>query len=74
MIRRANSQVIPPMRLKVLKRCEEYLLRAMPVVPLLFYGHAGFQKPYVRGLSTNVLDVHPFKYAWIDTEWKPDME
>jgi oligopeptide transport system substrate-binding protein len=71
MLRRANSEVLPIMRLKELRRCEEYLLRAMPLVPLLFYGYAGFQKPYVRGLGTNFFDVHPFKYTWIDTKWRP---
>jgi oligopeptide transport system substrate-binding protein len=58
-------------RMRALARCEEYLLRAMPVLPLLFYGFAGFQKPYVHGLSTNLLDAHPFKYVWIDTNWRP---
>jgi oligopeptide transport system substrate-binding protein len=72
MIRRANSEVVPDLRLKELRRCEEYLLRAMPFVPLLFYGFAGLQKPYVHGLGTNLFDVHPFKYAWIDTNWKPE--
>jgi ABC-type oligopeptide transport system substrate-binding subunit len=71
MMRTANSEVLPIMRLKELRRCEEYLLRAMPLVPLLFYGYAGFQKPYVRGLGTNFFDVHPFKYTWIDTKWRP---
>ena len=29
------------------------------------------QKPYVRGIRPNVMDVHPLKYAWIDTHWSP---
>jgi hypothetical protein len=55
-----------------LRRCEEHLPRAMPVMPLLFHGSAGLQKPYARGLGTNLFHVHPFKYAWIDTNWKPE--
>ena len=70
MLEAANSTVDVATRMKELARCEAYLLRTMPMVPLLFYGYAGFQKPYVRGLSTNLLDVHPFKYAWIDTHWR----
>jgi ABC-type oligopeptide transport system substrate-binding subunit len=72
MLKTANSTADPAVRMKELAGCEEYLLRAMPLLPLLFYGFAGFQKPYVRGLSTNLLDAHPFKYAWIDTNWKPE--
>jgi oligopeptide transport system substrate-binding protein len=72
MLKEANSVADPPTRMKELARCEAYLLRAMPVIPLLFYGFAGFQKPYVRGLGANLLDVHPFKYAWIDTRWTPE--
>jgi oligopeptide transport system substrate-binding protein len=67
----ANSMSDAETRMKALALCEAYLLRAMPVIPLLFYGFAGFQKPYVRGLDTNLLDVHPFKYTWIDTNWRP---
>lgn len=72
MLQAANTIPDAAARMRELARCEKYLLRAMPVLPLLFYGFAGFQKPYVRGLSTNILDVHPFKYAWIDTNWKPE--
>jgi oligopeptide transport system substrate-binding protein len=72
LLHEANSMVDSVTRMKALSACEAYLLRAMPVIPLLFYGFAGFQKPYVRGLSTNFLDVHPFKYVCINTDWKPE--
>src|SRR5262249_44184563 len=72
MMKNANIIADVATRMKALARCEEYLLRAMPILPLLFYGFAGFQKPYVHGLSNNLLDAHPFKYVWIDTNWKPE--
>ena len=28
-------------------------------------------EPYVRGIVPNAMDVHPLRYAWIDTNWKP---
>jgi ABC-type oligopeptide transport system substrate-binding subunit len=71
MLDAANRSLDPATRMKELARCEAYLLRAMPLAPMLFYGYAGFLKPYVRGMSTNRLDQHPFKYAWIDTHWRP---
>ncbi len=27
------------------------------------------KKPFVRGLGTNSVDRHQFKYAWIDCSW-----
>jgi ABC-type oligopeptide transport system substrate-binding subunit len=67
----ANSTPDPAGRMRRLAECEAYLLKAMPVLPLLFYGFVYLQKPFVRGLGTNPLDAHPFKYAWIDTKWRP---
>jgi ABC-type oligopeptide transport system substrate-binding subunit len=72
MLERANTTTNPPARMKRLAECEAYLLKAMPVLPLLFYSFVFLQKPFVRGLSGNPLDFHPFKYVWIDTGWKPE--
>jgi hypothetical protein len=38
----------------------------MPIIPLFFYSWVYLQKPFVSGLCANALDVHPFKYVWID--------
>jgi hypothetical protein len=32
------------------------------------------QKPYLRGIGANTLNVYPFKYVWIDTKWRPEAE
>jgi hypothetical protein len=50
---------------------EERLLRAMPVLPLFFDSYSYLEKPYVRGMTRNVLDLPQFKAAWIDTNWRP---
>jgi ABC-type oligopeptide transport system substrate-binding subunit len=68
---RANATTDPAARMRRLAESEAYLLKAMPVLPLLYYGFVFLQKPFVRGLSGNPLDFHPFKYAWIDTKWRP---
>ena len=67
----ANSEKKPVERMRKLAKCEEILLRAMPVIPLFGDDWAYLQNPYVRGITGNLLDVHPFKYAWIDTNWRP---
>ena len=71
MLRQANATPDPALRMRRLAECEALLLRAMPVMPMLYYGFNYLQKPYVHGLASNPLDNHPFKYAWIDTKWRP---
>ena len=58
-------------RLRKLSECERYLLRAMPLVPLYADVWVYMRKPFVRGLGANPLDRQQFKYAWIDTNWRP---
>jgi oligopeptide transport system substrate-binding protein len=70
MLAQANATADVAGRMLRLGECETYLLKAMPVLPLLDYGFVYLQKPYVHGLSGNPLDVHPFKYTWIDTTWR----
>jgi ABC-type oligopeptide transport system substrate-binding subunit len=67
----ANRTLDTAGRMKKLARCEERLLRAMPVLPLYFDTWAYLQKPFVRGLTSNLFDIRAFKYVWIDTNWKP---
>jgi ABC-type oligopeptide transport system substrate-binding subunit len=55
----------------MLADCEKYLLRAMPVLPLYYNVQTVLKKPYVRGLPAPKVDSIRFKYAWIDTDWKP---
>jgi hypothetical protein len=54
-----------------LAECERYLLTAMPVIPLYFDSWSYLHKPYVRGGEGNLLNIHRFKHAWIDTSWRP---
>ena len=67
----ANRTLDPLERMMKLADCEKRLLVAMPCVPLYFEAWAYLQKPFVRGLTNNLFDIRPFKYAWIDTNWRP---
>jgi ABC-type oligopeptide transport system substrate-binding subunit len=71
MLAKANAVLDPPTRMQRLAECETYLLRAMPFIPVFYDAWAYPQKPYVRGIGPNLMDVHPLKYAWIDTNWRP---
>ena len=71
--RLANADLVanPILRMQELAACERYLLKSMPVVPIFHNVWLYLQKPFVRGIEANPLDKHPFKYAWIDTNWRP---
>ena len=71
MLAAANRTLDPADRMRKLSECERYLLAAMPVLPLFHNTLTYLRKPFVRGLSGNLLDLQPFKYAWIDTNWRP---
>jgi ABC-type oligopeptide transport system substrate-binding subunit len=72
MLQEANAAVNPSLRMQKLAECERFLLRAMPFLPLYHNVQAYLQKPYVRGLPAGQVDAVSFKYAWIDTNWKPE--
>ena len=61
----------PALRMAMLAECERRLLTEMPILP---YGHevqSMLRKPFVKGLGGNTLNRQQFKYAWIDTNWRP---
>jgi oligopeptide transport system substrate-binding protein len=72
MLAEANRTLDPQARMTKLADCEKRLLISMPFVPLYLDTFAYLQKPFVRGLASNPLgDMRAFKYAWIDTRWRP---
>jgi ABC-type oligopeptide transport system substrate-binding subunit len=70
-LERANATPDAGERLHKLAESERTLMLAMPVVPLYFDSFSFLQKPFVRGLWNNPADVPLFKYASIDTQWRP---
>lgn len=71
MLAKANATLDAATRMQRLADCETYLLEGMPFIPVFYDAWAYPQKPYVHGIGPNLMDVHPLKYAWIDTNWRP---
>ena len=71
MLAEANSILDPAARMSRLAECERHVLRSMPTIPLFYNTWSCLQKPFVRGLPFNLLDLRLFKYASIDTKWRP---
>ena len=67
----SDALVVPSARMRKLAECERHLLKSMPVIPIYHNVWMYLQQPFVRGIVANALDKHPFKYAWIDTQWRP---
>jgi ABC-type oligopeptide transport system substrate-binding subunit len=71
MVSAANAVTTPSDRMRMLAKCERHLLSAMPVLPLYRETWRHLEKPYVRGLENNLISARRFKYARIDTNWRP---
>ena len=69
----SDSHMTPDRSLRMarLAECERLLLKAMPILPLCQVVQAKLRKPFVKGLGSNLLNREQFKYAWIDTNWRP---
>jgi oligopeptide transport system substrate-binding protein len=69
----SDARVTPDRALRMarLAECERLLLKAMPILPLCQVVQAKLRKPFVKGLGGNLLNRDQFKYAWIDTNWRP---
>ena len=67
----ANALIDVGDRMRRLAICERRVLGAMPIIPVYFPGISYLKKPWVHGLGSNRFDIRPFKYAWIDTNWRP---
>jgi oligopeptide transport system substrate-binding protein len=61
-------------RFRRLAESEALLLQSMTIIPLCTTTGAYLLKPYVRGWTRNLAEDVYFRYAWIDTGWKPDTE
>jgi len=66
----ANAEFDTTVRMRKLAACEERLLRAMPVLPLFFDTYCYLEKPFIGGMTKNVLGLPQFKTGWIDTNWR----
>ena len=71
MISAANREVDPRKRFELLAAAEQYMLDAMPVIPVYHYSGIRLKKPWVQGWYENVLDQHPLKFVSIDADWRP---
>lgn len=66
LIRQATTETDPARRLELLAEAESILLVDGPVIPVYHYTQSALVKPYVRGIHSTLLDVHPLTEVRID--------
>jgi oligopeptide transport system substrate-binding protein len=70
LIRQATVEADPARRLARLSEAEAIVLADGPVIPIYHYAQSSLVKPYVKGIHSTLLDVHPIKGVWIDHDWR----
>lgn len=68
MLAEASATIDPAIRMAKLSASEARLLRGMPSIPVYFDSWSYLERPEVRGLRLNSLDIPSLKYAWIDRD------
>jgi ABC-type oligopeptide transport system substrate-binding subunit len=72
MLIEANAELDAIARMRKLAETEAYMLKAMPIIPILHDTLNYLQKPYIHGFRLTMLGMAPsFKYTWVDLNWKP---
>jgi oligopeptide transport system substrate-binding protein len=64
----------PKERLKKIYEAEKIAVEDAPVIPLYTYTQQFLIRPYVRGLSVNLVDQSQIERVWIDPDWKQHQE
>jgi ABC-type oligopeptide transport system substrate-binding subunit len=67
----ANRTLDPQVRMRKLAQCEARFMEAMPMIPISWFPNLYLAKPYLRGMKSDLFAEISFRYAWIDTGWKP---
>lgn len=71
----ANRQSDPKKRYELLSKAEVYLLDNQPVIPLYTNASDWMKKPYVKGLYSNPVILHAWKFVYIEhdrSKWEVD--
>jgi oligopeptide transport system substrate-binding protein len=75
MLADANRQQDPQKRYELLAKAEVFMLQTQPVIPLYTNASDWLKKPYVKGMYSNPVILHPWKYVYIEhdrSKWDDD--
>lgn len=66
LVKEAAAEPDPKKRLEQLRRAEGILMEELPAIPLYFYVSSDCWTENVKGLHSNIQNVHPLKEVWVD--------
>ena len=72
LIAEAARTTDPQQRLEVFQKAEAILLDELPIIPIYFYTHVYARRPEVKGWYPTILDNHPYKYVYLESEQRTD--
>jgi oligopeptide transport system substrate-binding protein len=52
----------------LMQQAETILMTELPVAPIYFYTRNNLQLSNVKGWEHNLLDIHPYKYVWLEAK------
>jgi oligopeptide transport system substrate-binding protein len=70
LLRRAGAEADPAKRFTMLAEAEALLLSDGPFIPIYHYSTNELVKPYVRGIYSTALDIHPLTRLEIVKDWR----
>lgn len=53
-------------RYELFQKAEAILMDEVPIIPIYFYTRSILVRPVVKGWHPNILDIHPYKYVYLD--------
>jgi oligopeptide transport system substrate-binding protein len=68
LIKNAAKEQDSGKRFKLLQEAEAILIDDQPIIPIYFYVYEFLKKPYLKGLYGNALELHNFKYVYVDED------
>jgi oligopeptide transport system substrate-binding protein len=66
LVHQAGAEPEAMKRLDLLRQAEKILMEEMPAIPLYFYVSSDCWKEEVKGVYSNIQDIHPLKEAWVE--------
>lgn len=66
LIARAGRTLDPSERYELFQEAESILIEELPIIPIYFYVRAYLKHPAVRSWHPNILDLHPYKFVYLE--------
>lgn len=67
-VERSDHEMDATKRVGEIAEAESLLMKDMPICPIYFYTRDYLKQPFVKGWLPNLLDIHPYKFVWLEED------